>query len=93
MGLNRLITMFHSGSTNDFNNNNRLKSVYNSELDIYSQNSVRYKKSMLWSSLRSSNKRNKGKFFLVDEIVDDHLCAKKRNEFTGGSYHHFVVVY
>lgn len=75
MGLNRLITMFHS-SSNDFNNNNRIKSIYSSELDIYSQSNGRYKKSVLWSSLRSSNKRSKGKidYFWLNKNYSVNNC-------------------
>lgn len=73
MGLNKFVSLF-TNSTNNNNatnsaiataktthcNNNRITSTYNSELDIYG-NSQRFKKSLLWSSLRKPHK-NKGKF-------------------------------
>lgn len=53
MGLNKFVSMFTAATTDC--NNNKITSTYNSELDIYG-NSQRFKKSLLWSSLRRPKK-------------------------------------
>lgn len=58
MGLNKFVSLFTTGTTdcnNNNHNNNRITSTYNSELDIYG-NTQRFKKSLLWSSLRKPKK-------------------------------------
>lgn len=53
MGLNKFVSMFTAATTDC--NNNKITSTYSSELDIYG-NSQRFKKSLLWSSLRRPKK-------------------------------------
>lgn len=54
MGLHKFVSLFQSNS-NELNSNNRIKTTFNSELDIYGD-SNRYKRSILWSSLRVTRK-------------------------------------
>lgn len=56
MGLHKFVSLFQSNShSNELNYNNRIKTTFNSELDIYGD-SNRYKRSILWSSLRVTRK-------------------------------------
>lgn len=72
MGLTKFVSLFTTTSSNNNNNNStfiakttncksdkninsRISLTYNSELDIYG-NSQRFKKSLLWSSLRKPQK-------------------------------------
>lgn len=55
MGLHKFVSLFQSNSHSNELNSNRIKTTFNSELDIYGD-SNRYKRSILWSSLRVTRK-------------------------------------